>query len=141
MILRSYRRADGSLAEMTYVELSRDQAILRLDIDGVFKVRSHLARPHRKSAESVADRWQRLYAICEHCGRDKNGREHLAQGGYCVLAPIDGLANEANRCPECGGMKGEKAPKCRHCERGEPFRFPHDGSATLATRRDEGGGE
>lgn len=27
---------------------------------------------------------------CEHCGRELEGRTHLPQGGYCVLAPVDG---------------------------------------------------
>lgn len=27
---------------------------------------------------------------CEHCGRELEGRKHLPQGGYCVLAPVDG---------------------------------------------------
>lgn len=26
---------------------------------------------------------------CDHCGRELEGRTHLPQGGYCVLAPVD----------------------------------------------------
>lgn len=50
----------------------------------------------RKGTEAeIADCRQRMIErepapeVCDHCGRATNGRVHLPQGGYCVLAPLD----------------------------------------------------
>jgi hypothetical protein len=42
--------------------------------------------------------------ICEHCGRETEGREHWPQGGYCVVAPLDAPPpKDPNRsCYICG---------------------------------------
>lgn len=43
----------------------------------------------QRDADIDDQRPPRAPLTCEHCGRETNGRVHLPQGGYCVLAPIE----------------------------------------------------
>jgi hypothetical protein len=58
--LRFYRNQHGQLVIATFCEWRKpdSKAIVRLDVDGAFMRRAHLAKPFEKSAEIVVTRWE-----------------------------------------------------------------------------------